>query len=440
MSWGNLLFRFLRLGPLGLGAIAVAILGLGFYLQIGENTRSAAKAEAFAAGPPPAVDIIKFDRDRDMTDRNEVVVRAQPLIEYAYRLTYTRDNRDEYGFMVPLVATNASTDRVVAGVAFYTSDDFTFDDLSSDLFFKDMSGFGEFGPILEFNGWVHSLGQWQDMTDEAFVEQGLTMARDAVIVWPFVEGREAAFAPSDTTIFGLLSKIAGAIGLLALGKMVFRSAPAAAKKDGLSKLENGVQRAPAAPLNTYDAAPKTKAVPLWKQRSGLADPVGGDDNPPAVFDPVDFSATAQTAMAKPKRTAIQARSGWGFRKILAVIVGLLFVLTLGATVSSLMSEVASSEVVEVRSAPQMVAQQVADAVIPDADPNRHWTDIDVTPIAEWFVAQFLLAAGGDVAAQINLGMIAGGVLFALFVIRYFFAMRRALRPKTSARFDSMGLN
>lgn len=40
----NLLNIFLRLSPLALGAIAVAILVLGYYLQLGENARAASHA------------------------------------------------------------------------------------------------------------------------------------------------------------------------------------------------------------------------------------------------------------------------------------------------------------------------------------------------------------------------------------------------------------
>lgn len=130
--------------------------------------------------------------------------------------------------------------------------------------------------------------------------------------------------------------------------------------------------------------------------------------------------------------------GFGVRKVLIAIVGGLFLLGLAAVVSDLMNE---SAPVEVAASPQeTIVATVADAVVPDADPNRHWTDIDVTPIAEWFVAKGMLALGGDVEAQITLGSIVGGLFFALFMLRFFFSMRRSLAPKTTARFDSMGIN
>ena len=61
MSWANLMMKFLRLGPIGLGVIAVAILGLGYFLQLKSNELDATKAAALAAGPPDAVNIAAFD-------------------------------------------------------------------------------------------------------------------------------------------------------------------------------------------------------------------------------------------------------------------------------------------------------------------------------------------------------------------------------------------
>jgi hypothetical protein len=40
----------------------------------------------------------------------------------------------------------------------------------------------------------------------------------------------------------------------------------------------------------------------------------------------------------------------------------------------------------------------------------------------------------------NLAMVIGGVFLVMFMVRWFFVMRSALRPKTSARFSSMGLD
>jgi hypothetical protein len=57
------------------------------------------------------------------------------------------------------------------------------------------------------------------------------------------------------TIFGLLSKIAGAIGLLALAKLVFTNKP----DEGLQDPE--IVDVPPIPVEM----PVTKAMPLWKK-------------------------------------------------------------------------------------------------------------------------------------------------------------------------------
>jgi hypothetical protein len=46
-----------RRGPILLGALAAAILGAGFYLQILDNERTAREAEALKAGIPAVVQL-----------------------------------------------------------------------------------------------------------------------------------------------------------------------------------------------------------------------------------------------------------------------------------------------------------------------------------------------------------------------------------------------
>lgn len=66
------LFSFVRLGPIGLGIGAAIMLGIGYFLQVSQNDRIAAVASALAAGPPAAVDVAKFNHERDATDLREV--------------------------------------------------------------------------------------------------------------------------------------------------------------------------------------------------------------------------------------------------------------------------------------------------------------------------------------------------------------------------------
>lgn len=432
-------FWFLMRGPLTLGAAAIAILGAGFYLQIGQNERNAERVAAIAAGPPKAFNISQYDADRDMTDQREVVVRAQASMSNRYRLTYSENTGDDYAYMVPLLATTAQSEQIVMGIALYTARDFTFDDLTPELMLDGAVGFGDVGPILEINGRVQSLGKWQDMTDEAFDEKGLTLAANAVIMRPYLDGRAAALAPIGRGIFELFSYVAGALGLLALGKLVLGRKPDA-KDDAPAPQVAGFEPMPSAGPTVSPTATAASTVPLWKQRSGLVD----DDYvaEPAEFEAAQFDQPAPEPMFQPAQSPVIApqKPRFGLRKVLIGVVGGLFVLGLVSTVSDLIAKSAPAEVASTETIQDRAAATAADLVVPDADPDRHWTDIDVSPIAEWVVAKFFLAVAGDMDAQITLGMIVGGVFFALFGIRWFFVMRRTLRPRSTARFDSMGLN
>lgn len=429
MALFNLLYKFLRLGPLVLGLIAVAVLGLGFYLQIGQNERDATKAAALAAGPPALVNIVKFNRDRDVTVMDEVVVQAQPVLDFAYRLTLEKSGSDDHVFMVPLVAPTATLETAIVGIAYFPADNADFDNITPELLMAGVTGFGDVGPVTTYNGKLNGMGQWDELTEEAFVEKGLSMPFSPVIVWPYIGGRDVALAPpapGELTVFGLFSKIAGAIALLALAKLVLRA-----------KAEDEPVVAPA-----FDAvippAPQASAVPLWKQRSGLVDPDAVGE--PAKFAPATFDFSDDNDPAKLKPLIVPQRNRLSLRKAMIGIVGLAFAVMLVSVVSGLLADSAGDQVVKVTTMQDLLAVTAADVIVPDADPNRHWTDIDVTPVVEWFVATFFLAVAGDADAQLMLGMIIGGLFFGMFMLRYFFMMRRALQPKTTARFDSMGIN
>lgn len=402
MAWLNLIVGFLRLGPLGLGFIASVILVLGYFLQVAENERNIEKRAALMAGPPPVVNITQYDRDRDVTEIGEVVVRAQAVMADAYRLTLEKNGPDDYAYMVPLVSPTAASDRVIFGVALYTSSSFTLDDVTPELMMGGVVGLGDYGPIVEFNGKVRSLGQWDELTDEALGLEGLTMAANSVVVWPYIEGREAALTPSETTIFGLLSKVAGAIGLLALAKIAMGGGAKPAPK------APPVERPEAFSAPEFATAPR----PMRPERKPQQDPL----------------------IVAPKRRI-------GVRQALIGLVAGAFVLLLVSVIVGLVSDAAANDqAAAVPTAQEAQAQAFAATIVPDADPDRHWTEIDISGIQEWFLAKMLLAGKGDVDAQMTLGMIVGGFFVFLFVVRTFFRLRRSFQPKTVARFDSMGLN
>ena len=423
------LYSFLRLGPIGLGIGAAIILGIGYFLQISQNDRIAAEAAALAAGPPVAVDVAKFDRERDATELREVVLRGQAVFDFAYRLTLEKDTSDLEAFMVPIVSETATSERDIVAIAFFYESGFRHERLTPEFLTNGLMGFGNIGPIMEYNGKLSSLGTWEDITLDAFAEKGLMFNDDMLIVWPYIDGRAVAFAPpeaDETTMFGFFSKIAGAIGLLALIKLVFGKEPEAqphAHDAAILTLSPEIEE-----------VPQRNAVPLWKQRSGLVEESEYESGPAHIESAQFETPMLDAATPKAKRPAL------GIRKIMIGVVGGLFLLGLASTVSDLIGKSSAIEVTEAQSVQEFVAQSAAEAIVPDADPNRHWTDIDVAPIAEWFVAKFFLAVAGDFDAQILLCGMLVGLFVAMFALRWFFIVRRALRPRTTARFDSMGIN
>lgn len=429
MALFNLLYKFLRLGPLALSLIAVAVLGLGFYVQIEQNGYDARKAAALAAGPPAVVGISKLNLESDVTVMDEVVVQAQPVLDFAYRLTLDRGGSDDHVFMVPLVSPTATLETAIVGIAYFPADTADFANITTELLMTGVTGFGDVGPVTTYNGEISGMGKWDDLTEEAFFDEGLSIPYSPVIIWPYMDGRDVALAPpapDEATVFGLFSMIAGAIAVLALAKLVLRG-----KAD-----DDPVGEPAIAPVSA--PAPQLSAVPLWKQRSGLVDPDPMGD--PVEFAPATFDAPRHNDPATSQPLIPKPRSAARLRKVLMGIVGLAFAVMLMSIVSGLVQDGARNQVVEVINMQDRLAVAAADVVVPDADPNRHWTDIDVTPVAERFVAKFFLAMAGDGDAQLMLGLMVGGLFVFMFALRWFFVVRSALRPRTTARFDSMGIN
>lgn len=398
---------FLCLGPIALGVIASAILVLGYFLQVNANERAAFNALALQNGPPAVVQLAEGIEPTN--GAREVVVQAELLWDHSYDLWFEDDFGIDYVVMFPLVAAGSTNTDDVLGVAMFKTENDQFALPSSQILDEWYVRDGKFGPVMNLNGRLGSLGQWDDLTAESFVDEGLTLPDDPVVVWPYIEGRAVALAPPSAdriTIFGLLSKVAGVIGLFAIAKLVFQKKP----KDEM-QFDPEVGQAFEDETIAYDPEPKTVGV---------------------------RPAAAQFVQDSP---VVPQKSSLGLRKILIGLVGTAFVVLLVATVWGMVAApTTSNDQASLPSVQETVATFAADAVVPDADPDRHWTDIDVTPIAEWFVAKFFLAVSGDTDAQLLLGGMIGGLFFGLVGLRWFFVMRRALQPRTTARFDSMGIN
>lgn len=397
---------FLCLGPIALGLIASAVMALGYFLQVNANERAAFNALALQNGPPAMVQL--SEGIEPTNDAREVVVQAELLWEHSYDLWLEDDFGTDYVVMFPLVVAGSSNTNNVLGVAMFKSEDDQYALPSAQILDEWYVRDGKFGPVMNLNGRLGSLGQWDDLTAESFVDEGLAMPESPVVIWPYIEERDIALAPppaDQMTIFGLLSKIAGAIGLLAIAKLVFQNKP-------------------------EDDAPFDAEVDQDVEDESTA------------YDPEPQPAGLHPTMAQTMQDPILApqKSSLGLRQVLIGLVGTAFLVLLVATVWGMLDTPTPNDQASLPSVQESVATFAADAVVPDADPNRHWTDVDVTPIAEWFVAKFFLAVSGDTDAQLLLGGMIGGLFFELVGLRWFFVMRRTLRPRTTARFDSMGIN
>lgn len=444
--WIVAIYFFFRLPWWALGVIAAAVLGAGWYLQTLDNEREAAYARALVEGPPALVDITAFNKDTDMNAAREVYVQAQAAFEYSYDLWF--EDSSDYVVMVPLLAADATNATDVLGVAFFEVTDALSEAAVDAAMEASFVRYADFGPVVNLNGRIKGMAGWDGQTKDAFADEGLVMPENPVVIWPYMEGREVALAPreaSSWTIFGVISKVAGAIGLLAILKLAVRSGSGGATEEDLlepaATFEPDAVRAPGAARSANE--------PLWKQRSGLADEAEAFaqpefEEPRFGSEPaLRFETSEGAAPIMENEPLIKPRRSFGVRKLLIGIVGAVFVLLLANVALNTVGQSAARDAARVAQPPsqeEVMASTVADLVVPDAEPNRHWTDIDVTPIVEWFVAKGVLALSGDMDALMTVGMIAGGVIFVPLIGMFFIRMRRSLAPKTSARFDAMGIN
>ncbi len=423
MAWLNLIVGFLRLKSWALGLIAVVLLGIGVLLQTNSNKQDALKVAALAAGPPEAVDIEAFVKDRDMSELREVALLAQPVWDYTFELTLTGDSTDDHVLMIPLAAAGSTNATKIVGIAYFDADTEAFENITSELLDTGLVGYGDVGPLIAYNGRLGGMGKWDEMTEEAFADYDLNMRDDIVIVWPYAEGRDVALAPNgpdEITMFGLFSKLAGVVGLLALAKLVISGKPK--EPDAIDAL--GAQAATMA-----QPTEPAKGVPLWKQRSGLV------DEAEPIPEPFMMPQLDASPMSKP-------RAPIGVRKIMIGVIAGVFALLLVSTIAGLIGDtLENDEIASIPTAEERLAQVAAEVIVPStADPDRPFYEIDVAPIAQWFVAKWVLALAGDKDALMTLLMIAGGV-FAFFVmIPIYLNVRRSLRPKLTARIGSMGIN
>jgi len=129
-------------------------------------------------------------------------------------------------------------------------------------------------------------------------------------------------------------------------------------------------------------------------------------------------------------------------KLVLGIVGLAFAVILGAVLMSLFETAAENDVRAAELSPQeILAAEIAQRFAPATPPDqRAWYEVDIAPVAQWFIAKGLLAAAGDKAAIITLLSMGVGLFTALFMLRWFFFARATLTPRISPDLRGMGIN
>ncbi|PCJ86811.1 MAG: hypothetical protein COA52_14585 [Hyphomicrobiales bacterium] len=193
-----LLFKFFRLGPIGLLLVACVLVGAGQWLQNSLQGQIDRRAAALAAGPPAVVEFSAFDPALHQSSYSEVRLMVQLDLRYDSRLTLEKSGTDHLAYMVPILPVEPNGDIInsqAVGVAIWDGSGFSFDDISPGDLVDEGKSFGAFGPILVLNGLVSSVGELDSLVDDALSEGGLVLAPDALILRPFLDGREAGLAP-----------------------------------------------------------------------------------------------------------------------------------------------------------------------------------------------------------------------------------------------------
>jgi hypothetical protein len=290
---------------------------------------------------------------------------------------------------------------------------------------------------MTLNGEMRGMRKWEGLIEDSFYDEGLQMPADPSIIWPYIQGREVALAPPAPgafTIFGVLSKIAGVIALLALGKLIVTKPQDNTPSQGAGAGPVIPRRVSSQNAGAASADPTSRGVPLWKQRSGLVADIAELEALPKL--PTESPLVDELFEDFYDVIAVAKQFKFSMRSILIGLVGAAFVVLLTATLWGMLADTKSNDqAVGIVALETVMTEQTA----VDTQPGRHWTDIDVSPIADWFMAKAVLATSGDRDAMILMGVLIGGLLVALFMLRWFFVMRCALQPRTTARMDSMGL-
>jgi len=219
------------------------------------------------------------------------------------------------------------------------------------------------------------------------------IAAGAVMEW---QGIDLPPMLGSTTAFGIMARIGGGIALLGLLAFALPS---------LSDPATAVEPAPEAAPDPEPAASVTpRRMAEWQQR--LAEKAAAAEPEPAPPPPAN------------------RRVGRALHRAALAVVGLAFIGLLGMT---LWNQLAPSLFAPATAAPapQVVAIDDRPAeVLTDVTASAgHWTDIDVTSLRDWALDRVTLAMNGDRTAIMQLAGIGAGVVFAVFALFLYFALR-----------------
>ena len=434
-------------GPLGSFLIAAALIGFGYQQYMAAESTNEARAAALAEGPPPVVDIDTYIPARNDGHLGEVNVRAQLDLTWDYQLTLTTNSGNHYAYMVPLVEVKPDAARpAVLGYLLWNDSDFTFDQFDPMTFLINAEGFGTVGPILTLNGLRDTPGQFDDMIADAFAENGRVLPPEPLILSLFDGDRAAYFAPRDPRTplvwLGGLGALFVAVGL---GRLVVRRPTPAGPGPADPVEETPAQRTADRPgtdlpLPSYivSADPPAAAgrVPEWKVRldAKLEAKAKGRPLPPPIDPTLDVRA--MMGLRKPQKPAAAVRTpAEQLRRAALGFVGAIFALVLVAGFYGVWTSIPEPEPEPITLA-ELAAQGLAQALVPTTPPaEKEWYEIDLAPVAQWFIEKATLAMAGDQAAILTLSMMLIGFISLLIGLKIV-VMARMMAPRVRPGMES----
>jgi hypothetical protein len=169
------------------------------------------KLQARAGAGPDLVDLTYFNAAENLGLGDEINIVAQINPAYTSEIQFKRfagSNGNSHMFVLFGGADNEA-EKIAQGIVIARD---------RDEFLAWMRqrvlGTGEYSPIFHINGKVETSHGIGSLISNAFANNGLTRSDDFIVVIPFVDGREAAFAPSDA------NPMTVPLGLLAAGSLL----------------------------------------------------------------------------------------------------------------------------------------------------------------------------------------------------------------------------